>query len=104
MRDPDHQAATFEVLADGRAKVTGALDFWTVGALLPLGSQAIRQGGTVSVDLGGVGASDSAGLALLIEWLSIAHAAGHRLRFENIPTQLHQLVSLSDVDDLIAGV
>lgn len=104
MRDPDHEAATFELLPGGRAKVAGALDFWTVSALLPVGAQAIRQGETVAIDLAGVGESDSAGLALLIEWLSIAHAAGRRLRFENIPSQVHQLASLSDVDDLIAAV
>lgn len=103
MKDPDHPAAAFDLLPGGRAKVTGALDFWTVSALLPLGAQAIRQGETVAIDLAGVGGSDSAGLALLIEWLSIARAAGRRLRFENIPAQLHQLEDLSDVDELIAA-
>jgi phospholipid transport system transporter-binding protein len=103
MKDPDHEAATFATLPEGRATVVGALDFWTVTALLPVGAEAIRQGQAAAIDLAGVTAGDSAGLALLIEWLSIAHAASRRLRFENIPSQLHQLADLSDVDGLIAA-
>jgi phospholipid transport system transporter-binding protein len=96
-----HEAASFEILSDGRARVGGALDFGTVTALLPSGTEAIEQGRVSAIDLAGVTASDSAGLALLIEWLSVAQAAGHPLHYEHIPSQLHQLGSLSDVDDLI---
>ena len=103
LKDPDHEAAVFKTLPEGRASIVGALDFWTVSALLPLGSEAIRAGGTSAIDLAGITASDSAGLALLIEWLSVARAAGRALRFENIPSQLHQLAGLSDVDELIAA-
>jgi phospholipid transport system transporter-binding protein len=48
-----------------------------------------------------VTASDSAGLALLIEWLSVAKSAGRALRFENIPSQLQQLARLSEVEELV---
>ena len=96
-------AASFEILREGRARVGGALDFGTVTALLPLGTEAIEQRRASAIDLAGVTASDSAGLALLIEWLSIAQAAGHPLHYENIPSQLHQLGSLSDVDELIGA-
>jgi phospholipid transport system transporter-binding protein len=53
------------------------------------------------IDLAGVTASDSAGLALLIEWLSVAKGAGRALRFENIPSQLQQLARLSEVEELL---
>jgi phospholipid transport system transporter-binding protein len=104
-RDPAgvHEAASFEVLSDGRARVGGALEFATVTALLPLGAEAIEQGRAPTIDLAAVTSSDSAGLALLIEWLSIARAAGHSLRYENIPSQLHQLGNLSEVDPLIGA-
>jgi phospholipid transport system transporter-binding protein len=98
-----HPAASFEIVSDGRARVGGALAFGTVTALLPTGTEAIEHGRAAAIDLAGVTASDSAGLALLIEWLSVAQAAGHPLRYENIPSQLRQLGSLSDVDDLIGG-
>jgi phospholipid transport system transporter-binding protein len=55
------------------------------------------------IDLAGVTASDSAGLALLIEWLSVAKSAGRSLRFENIPSQLQQLARLSEVEELLVS-
>jgi phospholipid transport system transporter-binding protein len=103
-KNPSQQSASFEVLPEGRGRVAGALEFGTVTALLPSGSDAIEQGRVSTIDLSSVTASDSAGLALLIEWLSVAQAAGRRLRFENIPLQLHQLGALSDVDELIGAV
>ena len=103
MKDRGQGAASFETLAEGRAKIAGALDFWTVSSLLPVGSAAIEQGRATAIDLAGVTAGDSAGLALLIEWLSVAQAAAHPLRYENIPPQLRQLAALSDVDELIAA-
>ena len=53
------------------------------------------------IDLAGVKSSDSSGLALLIEWLSVAKNARRTVRYENIPSQLHQLARLSDVDELL---
>ena len=98
-----HEAASFEIPSEGRARVGGALEFRTVTALLPSGTEAIEQGRASVIDLSGVTASDSAGLALLIEWLSVAKAGGRTLRYENIPSQLRQLSVLSDVDELILG-
>ncbi len=101
---PAPHSASFEVLTEGRARVSGALEFGTVTALLPSGSDAIEHGRASTIDLSGVTASDSAGLALLIEWLSVAHGVGRSLRFENIPLQIHQLGALSEVDELIGAV
>jgi phospholipid transport system transporter-binding protein len=85
----------------GRIRVIGALHFNTVSALLTAGVTAINGGQATVIDLAGVTASDSAGLALLIEWLSVAKSAGRTLRFENIPSQLQQLARLSEVEELL---
>ena len=91
-------------MQDGeRAKVNGVLHFTTVTDLLKSGSEAIADGRAAVIDLSGVKDSDSSGLALLIEWLSIARAATKSLRYENIPTQLHQLARLSDVEELLTA-
>ena len=95
--------STFEVVDAGRSRVLGLLSFVTVAHLLPLGTAAITAGHASSIDLAGVTGSDSAGLALLIEWLSIAREAKQHLRYENIPAQLHQLALLSEVEDLVSG-
>ena len=47
--------------------------------------------------------SDSAGLALLIELLSIARETKRALRYENIPEQIQELARLSDVEALLTA-
>jgi phospholipid transport system transporter-binding protein len=95
------QDAAFEVLEGDRSRVTGSLHFTTVSALLAAGVDAIDGGRAAVIDLAGVTASDSSGLALLIEWLSVAKGAGRTLRYENIPSQLQQLARLSEVEELL---
>jgi phospholipid transport system transporter-binding protein len=95
-----HKAA-FEVKEGERSCVNGVLHFTTVTSLLSEGSEAIGNGRAAIIDLAGVKDSDSSGLALLIEWLSVARASSHGLRYENIPAQLHQLARLSEVEELL---
>jgi phospholipid transport system transporter-binding protein len=95
--------ATFEVQKDNRSLVNGVLHFSTVTALLRAGTAAIGGGHATVIDLSGVSDSDSSGLALLIEWLSIAKAESRSLKYENIPVQLHQLARLSEVEELLTA-
>jgi phospholipid transport system transporter-binding protein len=95
--------AVFEPQEGGRSRVDGVLHFTTVTALLRAGSEAIANDRAAIIDLSGVKDSDSSGLALLIEWLSIARAEHKSLRYENIPVQLHQLARLSDVEELLTA-
>ncbi|HXA35356.1 MAG TPA: STAS domain-containing protein [Steroidobacteraceae bacterium] len=101
-RGSGQQDASFEALDGGRARVAGSLHFTTVRALLADGEVAINDGRAESIDLAGVTGSDSAGLALMIEWLSVAKAAGRALHYENLPSQLQQLARLSEVEELLA--
>ena len=94
---------TFETLAGERSRVVGSLEFATVARLLPLGTAAIEGGHAAVIDLAGVTDSDSSGLALLIEWLSVAKEARRPLRYENMPAQLQQLAGLSEVEGLFAA-
>jgi phospholipid transport system transporter-binding protein len=93
--------AGFEMLEGDRSRVTGTLHFTTVTKLLEAGTEAIGNGRAAVIDLAGVKDSDSSGLALLIEWLSVAKSTRHTLRYENMPVQLHQLARLSDVEELL---
>jgi ABC-type transporter Mla MlaB component len=68
------------------------------------GAAAIGSGDAAIIDLSGVTSSDSAGLALLIEWLSVAREAGRSLRYENVSAQIKQLAVLSEVDELLLPV
>lgn len=54
----------------------------------------------VTLDLGGVGNADSAGLALMLEWIKHARSKRVQLRFMNIPEQLLNLAKLSGLDNV----
>ncbi|HUY82968.1 MAG TPA: STAS domain-containing protein [Steroidobacteraceae bacterium] len=94
-------AALFEPADGGVALVKGPLTFGSVGPLLAAGRDAIAAGRAGSIDLAGVDGADSAGLALLIEWLSIARQAGREIRYRNLPAQIIQLARLSEVEELL---
>lgn len=57
--------------------------------------------GDLVVDLAGVSAADSAALALLLDWMRCARAAGHALFVRNLPAGLLSLAALYDVDGLL---
>ncbi|MCC6207860.1 MAG: STAS domain-containing protein [Gammaproteobacteria bacterium] len=82
--------------------VSGELNFSTVPALLERGS-ALLAGceGQVRLDLGGVTRADSAGLALLIEWLRVARRGRARLEIRNMPAQLRAIARVSGLDSIL---
>jgi phospholipid transport system transporter-binding protein len=101
LNQPDTFTAVFDVQGGDHSSVSGALHFSTVSALLQPGAAAIKDGRAAVIDLSKVSQSDSSGLALLIEWLSIAKEARRTLRYENIPEQIKELARLSDVEGLL---
>lgn len=96
--------AAFDVAGEGRASIRGSLTLATVGALLESGTGFVTRGSPGQIDLAGVGSADSAGLALLVEWLSLSRGSGGDLRYENIPAVVLQLARLSEVESLLNGM
>jgi phospholipid transport system transporter-binding protein len=93
--------ARLESLGEGRFRVSGVLDATTAAEVLEESESRFMQAPKIDVDLGGVGESDSAGLALLIEWLRIAKQSGKEIHFANVPAQIEALARISEVEDLI---
>ncbi|MFO7762552.1 MAG: STAS domain-containing protein [Wenzhouxiangellaceae bacterium] len=54
-----------------------------------------------SIDLSGLEATDSAAVALLLEWKQWARQAGGDVRFEHPPEALRTIAGLSHVDKLL---
>lgn len=87
----------------GHYRVSGELTFSTVNALLNE-SRAILFSGAgeaLELDLGEVSRADSAGLALLIQWMRMAHHGGRTIRFLNLPQQLLAIAEASDLDEIL---
>lgn len=93
--------ATLEALGNGRFKVRGTLDADTVTDLLERSTEAFRGAGNLEVDLSGVPEGDSAGLALLIEWIRLARKQNQQIRYKNMPRQIAALAAISEVDQLL---
>lgn len=86
-------------LRDSRIEVSGAVTFSTVPKLAAQ-ARAWLTGvvGPAVIDLGAVERIDSAGLALLVEWLQLARAHGSRLSFQHVPEQVRRLVAINGLD------
>jgi phospholipid transport system transporter-binding protein len=86
----------------GRVVITGPATFATVGDLLSA-SQSVFAGQTaMTVDLGEVTSVDSAGLALLLEWLRRARRDGCSVKYTGLPDKLVAIAKLSGVNAMLA--
>lgn len=95
--------ARFEAASEGRYRVAGVLDATTVPLLLRESEARIASASAsdVHIDLSGVTESDSAGLALLLEWLRIARQRKLAVHFANVPAQVAALARISEVEALL---
>jgi len=92
-------------LNEGRVTVTGELTFASarearqLGVLVLEGSRAER----IVIDCSGVTRADSAGLAVLLDWLAWGRRKSRVVRLENLPASLVAIAKISEVDGLLAA-
>jgi phospholipid transport system transporter-binding protein len=84
-----------------RLRASGELDFATAAAALEQGQALLGTGQRWTVDLSGITAGDSAGVAVLVDWLSAASARRSTLSFESVPEQMLAIARISELDDLL---
>ena len=104
MSAPAASAFTLSAVAEGRLAAAGPLTFATArlaraAGLALLGAAAAPQ--RFEVDCAGLGATDSAGLAVLLDWLAAAKGAGRSLHFLALPQGLAALARISEVEQLL---
>lgn len=91
----------FESLGNGRFLVSGDLSFDTAEAALAEGERLFEPFQELDLDFTHVGNSDSAGLAVLIEWIARARRDGKEIYFNHLPGQLLALAQISEVETLL---
>ena len=82
----------------GGFRLHGALVFASAAAAFRNLVALLPTSGSLAVDLSGLTASDSAGLATLVEWRAQAIRRGVHLRFSGPNADLRALARLSDLD------
>lgn len=94
--------ATVTDAGAGRFLLSGTVTMRTAGRLRGEGLRGFAaHGGDVEIDLGAVERVDSGSLALLIDWLAWARAAGRAMKFTALPEAILALARLSDVEALL---
>lgn len=89
---------------DGHYRLPEALTFATTPQLyLQTGEMFDTPLPRLTFDLAGVQRVDSAGLALLLEWLREARRRSKEIRFENIPEQLAAIAKVSGLNGILPG-
>jgi phospholipid transport system transporter-binding protein len=88
-------------LGGGHYALEGVLDFATVTRVARDGMDLLRRDALVDIDLAGVVSANSAGLALLLEWLDFARARGARLTYRNLPDSLLRIAAVSNLATLL---
>lgn len=84
-----------------RLRAAGELDYGTAAAALQAGLALIETGPRWTIDLSGITSGDSAGVAVLVEWLSAAAARNATLAFESVPLQMLAIARISELDVLL---
>ena len=85
----------------GQLGLSGPLVFATAGELLEVSRKMFAGDSTISIDLIGVTKVDSAGLALLLEWLRWGQTGQLQVRFTALPDKLLAIARLSGVEEML---
>ncbi len=76
--------------------VTGDLTFFSIDKKMTGSFEFLNSAAKLQVDLAGVVLADSAGLALIIEWIKYSKLYNTQLKFNNMPQQILTIALLSD--------
>lgn len=86
---------------EGRFRLTGDMTFDTAEDILQESEDLFEEYTRIEVDLSGVEHSDSAGLALLLEWITWAIQTVREIRFEHIPERVMAIARTTEVESLL---
>jgi phospholipid transport system transporter-binding protein len=82
-------------------KITSALTFETAPGLLEQSKSWFGESAShIVVDLSSAGRTDSAGIALLLEWIEISRKQNLQIKFTNLPSQMREFIEANDLSKL----
>jgi len=86
---------------DGCFILAGTLSFKTVPVIWKQGLDLFNQAPSLMLDLSEVKRSDSAGVALLIDWMRFARRHNKPISYINMPSQMLAIVRASSLDAIL---
>jgi phospholipid transport system transporter-binding protein len=91
----------FEIIDDERVRLSGELNFSTVSGLEEQSKKLFKENNSIILDLKEVKRADSAGVALLVEWVRQAESHHCKVNFTNIPEQMLSIARVSALDTIL---
>ncbi len=85
----------------GRFSLSGRMTFDTAGQILRESEVPFEEHTRIEVDLSGVDETDSAGLALLLEWITWANHTVREIRFTDMPEKISAIARTTEVEHLL---
>lgn len=96
-----------EIFQSGQSRVMvrGELTFATARLARDIGVKVLAASGAdrIVVDCGAVTRADSAGLAVLLEWLAWGRRYKRVVTLENLPASLVAIARISEVDEFLTA-
>ena len=86
---------------DGNFALSGQMTFNTAGQILRESELPFEEHTRIEVDLSGVTRTDSAGLALLLEWITWANHTVREIRFIDTPMRIDAIAKVTEVEELL---
>jgi phospholipid transport system transporter-binding protein len=91
----------FTDLGDGHFALSGDASFQTAETILRASEKVFAGHSNLEVNLAAVEETDSAGLALLLEWISRAANTGSEIRFADIPEKIKAIAVTAEINELL---
>ncbi len=88
-------------LGEGHFALDGEMTFETAERILVASEEPFEQHTRIEVDLAGVTKADSAGLALLLEWITWANHTVREIRFLSMPERILAIARTTEVEQLL---
>lgn len=92
---------SLEDFGEGRFALRGEMTFDTAEKILRQSEGPFEEHTQLEVDLSGVTDSDSAGLALLLEWVTWANHSVREIRFTGVPRKILAIARTTEVEGLL---
>lgn len=92
---------TIEDRGDGRFVLSGEMTFDTAERILKASEVPFEDHTQLEVDLSEVTMTDSAGLALLLEWVTWANHSVREIRFTGMPEKILAIARTTEVEHLL---
>ena len=86
---------------EGVFALSGEMSFDTAEQILQACEQPFEEHTQIEIDMSGVTMSDSAGLALLLEWVTWANHTVREIRFTAMPERVLAIAKTTEVDSLL---